>query len=428
MNVFGEILNWASTLPAWQSDAVRRFLTQESMSKQDQDEILGLLKAEHGITDPPKPTPLARPLKPEYIPASGPSRQTVVLKAMHSVKNVNALAKDQRLNFRKGITVIYGDNSAGKSGYSRVLKRACRAREKKASILPNVFSPSTPQPPPEACFEVSVDDKDLPTVKWVDGKASPECLSQIAVFDSQCARVYVDEANEVVYIPYGLEVFPKLATLCNELKRRLESEQPVLELLPRPLLEIDSASSVGVLISKLSHETAETDVEKLATLSQSELERLNALTKTVARIQAEDPKTRAQSLRRQKKRLDDFRDKLEGLAKALSPESVNRLRLLSEDARAATQAAELASRESFRHGQFLPQVGSDVWKEMFLAAKRYSEECAYPGKAFPVTDDGSRCVLCQQILDVFAGTSKDCYGRGEEECVGRRTGFDRGSL
>ena len=182
MNVFGEILNWASTLPAWQSDAVRRFLTQESLSKQDQDEILGLLKAEHGLTDPPKPTPLARPLKPEDIPASGPSRQTVVLKAMHSVKNVNALAKDQRLNFRKGITVIYGDNSAGKSGYSRVLKRACRAREKKAPILPNVFSPSTPQPPPEACFEVSVDDKDLPPVKWVDGKASPECLSQIAVF------------------------------------------------------------------------------------------------------------------------------------------------------------------------------------------------------------------------------------------------------
>lgn len=64
-----------------------------------------------------------------------------MLKRMHSLKHVNALAADQSIEFASsGVTVIYGENAAGKSGYSRVLKRACHAREKKSDVLPNVFT------------------------------------------------------------------------------------------------------------------------------------------------------------------------------------------------------------------------------------------------------------------------------------------------
>lgn len=55
---------------------------------------------------------------------------------------VNQLAPDQTLSFAaKGITVVYGDNGAGKSGYARLLKRACRARHSEV-ILPNVYAGS----------------------------------------------------------------------------------------------------------------------------------------------------------------------------------------------------------------------------------------------------------------------------------------------
>jgi len=38
---------------------------------------------------------------------------------------VNALANDQTIEFCPSLTVVFGANAAGKSGYTRILKRAC---------------------------------------------------------------------------------------------------------------------------------------------------------------------------------------------------------------------------------------------------------------------------------------------------------------
>ena len=47
----------------------------------------------------------------------------------------------------------------------------------------------------------------------------------------------------------------------------------------------------------------------------------------------------------------------------------------------------------------LDGVGTSSWKELWEAAKRFSETDAYPGVSFPVVDADCRCVLCQQALD-----------------------------
>src|SRR5690606_23761269 len=51
----------------------------------------------------------------------------------------------------------------------------------------------------------------------------------------------------------------------------------------------------------------------------------------------------------------------------------------------------------------LPGTGGDQWKAMWESSRVFSEQQAYPGKPFPVTEDGSKCVLCQQELDRAAG-------------------------
>ena len=47
----------------------------------------------------------------------------------------------------------------------------------------------------------------------------------------------------------------------------------------------------------------------------------------------------------------------------------------------------------------LPGVGTSTWKVLWEAARKFSEEHAYPGQSFPVMTEGCRCVLCQQELD-----------------------------
>ncbi len=58
-------------------------------------------------------------------------------------RGVNALAEDQTLKFGPNLTVIYGDNAAGKAGYIRILKSACRARGQE-QVLGKVVSGATP--------------------------------------------------------------------------------------------------------------------------------------------------------------------------------------------------------------------------------------------------------------------------------------------
>jgi hypothetical protein len=46
----------------------------------------------------------------------------------------------------------------------------------------------------------------------------------------------------------------------------------------------------------------------------------------------------------------------------------------------------------------LPGVGSEAWRELWQAARKYSETDAYPDRRFPVVDTDESCLLCQQTL------------------------------
>ena len=155
MSILQEILVWTQGLPAWQSDAVARLLAKQTLTADDQDDLFALLKLAHGIPDPKGRKP--KPLTADQIPAPVKVTTHIELLAMKNMRHVNAIAENQHLAFSAtGITVIYGDNGSGKSGYSRVLKRACRARDQVEAIHPNAHLPANKSAIPEAAFEITL--------------------------------------------------------------------------------------------------------------------------------------------------------------------------------------------------------------------------------------------------------------------------------
>lgn len=63
----------------------------------------------------------------------------------------------------------------------------------------------------------------------------------------------------------------------------------------------------------------------------------------------------------------------------------------------AEKAAIIASQETLSE-EPLHGTGDNAWQLLYNAAKKYSTELAYPGKDFPVIEDGGLCVLCMQPL------------------------------
>lgn len=398
MNVIACITSWAQGLPQWQADAVRRLLEKETLSTDEKKEILLMLKAAHGLRDPDSPTLAPRPPQIAASATAQEAHTTTILAGVRDLKNVNSISSAQRVAFSHvGVTVVYGENGSGKSGYARVLKKACRARDTEEVIHPDVFSEADRGGPAEAIFEVVLqgEEKALP---FVDGKPSPQVLSNFMVFDAKCSRLQVDKANPLVVVPAGLDLFSRLASLLAELRRQLEEEKRGLDVPPYFFESVPVETAVGTLIRSMSHLTRDDEITALATLSDEEVERLSSLEKTLADLKANDPIVQAEAIRRMKTRIEKLNERLGTIANILSVDKDLSLQRLFESARNAEDAARLASEDAFKN-EPLPGTGTNVWKEMFEAARKYSEQLAYPGQPFPVTTTDSRCVLCLQELD-----------------------------
>ena len=124
MAVLREILDWSPRLPAWQRDALRRLVVGGELCDEDLRSLAAICKAEQGLAEPQAVVPLA----PEHVPDEAEAGNSVSLHSIFHHRGVNALAEDQSLAFSPSLTVVYGDNAAGKTGYIRILKSACRAR------------------------------------------------------------------------------------------------------------------------------------------------------------------------------------------------------------------------------------------------------------------------------------------------------------
>ncbi len=400
-NVFELIFEWSRNLSDWQSDAVRRLLIRPELSDEDVGEILVLLKVSHGLTEASEVQIPARRLAEKDFSAPDDHSEKVLLVSMHDNKNVNALTDDQVLTFKEdGLTLIYGDNAAGKSGYSRVLKKACRSREEEEKVYPNLLDVSRKDAKPEALFDVTI--AGIPsTVKWVSGEEAPEQLAQIAVFDDKCVRVYLDQENTPVYLPYGLDVFPKLAELCNILKSQCKEEMQLIDLHLQILDENEMNTAVGQLLLSLDTDSKTDEIDALSDISGEDNKRLEEGEKKLREIETTDPLKRAEEIRRKKSRLERLSSILVRLRESLGDKSIQALKTRQEAVKSADTAVRLAFEEEFKN-EPLAGIGTDPWKLMFESARNYSENEAYPGQEFPVLSDDSRCVLCHQILSLEA--------------------------
>lgn len=190
MTIQTEIVSWAATRPGWQQEA----LFDLAAGKQWGDSELGDLvsEIEHG-------RPAKRKLSEADIPVATSSSSTVSLTSIRDLKNVNALVPAQDLNLADvGLTVVYGDNGSGKSGYARLIKSAVRSLHHE-EVHGNVFATEQQPQHAEIHYRSGTGDR---RVSWPT--QGTDELSAVSFYDEACGDAYLEKESELGYRPSAL--------------------------------------------------------------------------------------------------------------------------------------------------------------------------------------------------------------------------------
>jgi hypothetical protein len=177
-DISSEILEWSQERPGWQRDALRRLFVNGKVKPEEISDLVDLCKAVKGLSAPRPPEVLA--IEPLAITDS--TSEAVSLVSLIHHHGANALAAEQTVSFGPNLTIVYGANAAGKSGYARILKRACRSRSTE-EILGNVLSGETPTKL-QATIKFRHGPQTTAVAEWNAESPPSAALAAVSVFDA----------------------------------------------------------------------------------------------------------------------------------------------------------------------------------------------------------------------------------------------------
>lgn len=395
-----EILKWSGDRPVWQQDALRRIVVQDKISETDLAQLERLCRAQHGADVTTAPALKVNPLADDHLPPAPDAVSSVSLVSIGNLQHVNRIPSDQVLPFgaSPGLTVIYGDNGSGKSGYARVIKKACRTRGAPPDIHPDALA-TVPAGIPSANITCRSNGFDIPLV-WQDIAVADPRLANIFVFDASSAGHYLREDGPASFTPYGLDVLPALSRVCDAIRARIQKDIDSTEQAISTTTKnwkYSAETQVATMIGGLSASSTAAEVDALSGIDDTQATRLHDLREALK----SDPKQKAKETRAAAVRLRAFADMITAAATELADGKTNALKECVDNTKAAAETAR-----AFALGQFdatyLTGTGGMLWRKMWDAAREYSTSAAYQEQLFPVTEGEARCVLCQQDLDTRA--------------------------
>ncbi|MCP1238016.1 hypothetical protein NKW55_15890 [Gluconobacter kondonii] len=393
-----DIISWSASQQPWRRDCLRRLAIANDLTEADQDELLGMIKQSAGFTltsEPPAPIACT---KAHF----GCGEQTpVVLKGIANVEGVNRLVAKASLSFcPKALTIVYGRNGSGKSGFVRILRTTCRTRIENPmmlKVLADVYGDGASAQ--AADILVDLGGGDVP-IAWTPGMEAAPQLAQVAVFDSASAQLYVDGGNQIRYLPFGLALPHRLNAVCLAFKAKLEAKRLTvvggkiaLSSIAFPIARKTAAQTFNTGLSKTTTDAA---IDAETAWSADNAARLEEITNLLAA-----GTTTASDLGALLSWIDALKLECESATRALGDEALAVHTALRDSAIAAREAAQLAACALFDDVP-LNGVGSQTWRALWQAARDYSVTEAYGDQPFPVVGDDAdiaTCVLCQQPLD-----------------------------
>jgi energy-coupling factor transporter ATP-binding protein EcfA2 len=372
---------WTESQGVWSKLLIRKIVTTESpLSTDERDEVfnyfLQSINLHSGL-------PSLTIVKPSYIP----TEKQIELDSLSDITGVNRLAKNQKLNFSKNITIIYGENGTGKTGYSRILKTLGFSYDANKIILPNIYASTEPQ-------SATIDFKSngvSKTFTW-DGTNNDSELENISVFDSNCVQISLGDRSLIVS-PIGFHLFQLVSEELNKLTQLLNAK---ITAYPTNLIwrnNLTPTTPQYNFIASLSTISTEQKLTELSNFTPEHQTSLSAKETELANLNMRLMQNEIQAMRSQVKELEQLIEKIQKAQNLLTETNRQTLidcnkEILELENKTQTGIKEIAEQKGIEFYQ------TTEFNNFIKAADNYIKIINRP--EYP--DEESVCVYCLQPL------------------------------
>lgn len=386
-----KIIAWLKGYDYWFQYSGNRLLEGENISDELAEATYNLFKEDYALKtiEGEREEILFNEIATNVASATG----NLELQLIKEIENVNALATGQSIPINPNLTIIYGGNGTGKSGYVRLLNNAFSSRGDK-QILPNVFSDTIAGEP--ACkftFQSSAAPYDL---AYPLQKTNIE-FAQYSVFDTHSIKVLLEEDNKLDFTPIGFEFFEKILQLYDAVKAKLYAEIQA----NRSINEFEkffvNDNVIKNVITNLGASSNEEELKQLGSYTEEDAAKLAELIAKREELKALDIPKKIAELQKLLLQLDEFTNRLQAILDCLKSEDIEHYKSLINSFH---KFQELAKQEGVKslEDYNIEGIGSNEWKDFIKASQVYALaiEANRGEKVYP--SDKDECLFCLQPL------------------------------
>lgn len=387
-----EVKKFANEFPYWIKYLANKILSGNEISQNDIDETYLYLLEDLGITEKTTRTEITlsglHDNERDYY-------SNLMLSKLENVEGVNALLEGQSIEFSPNLTIIYGSNGSGKSGYTRLLKNVFYSKSKE-KILSNIYSTDIVKPV-NANFIFKSEGNEI-SVSYNNNDHS--IFEQFSVFDGKSAVKHIESKNEFEFKPAGLNFFGKFADALSHVEKKLNNEVTIKQQgtnINNLLMLFDGNSEVTEAIQAINTDKGFENLSKIASYTEKNKKEKESVQKKYEELQIASTKKdqEIRNLKTIKKLLLQVKQSVEKFNQYFSNEMFEKANQAIIECLEKEEIAKNEGVENFKTDN-LNGIGTSEWKNFILSAEKFALLQENGNSHYPKNED--HCLFCQQKL------------------------------